>query len=205
MNATGYVNLRSVQDQHDRALAEDLGPIVESLACAVQIRDLSPNQHVYRSTILANACLDRIDPRLAADPQVNFGFMLHDVGTIGLPDAILNKPGPLTDGEWAIMKTHPEMGARIVEPVGFSSRALDVILFHHESWNGSGYPQGLAGDVIPLAARVFAVADAYDAMTSPRPYRAAMTKEDALTTIASLAGSRFDPYVVDVFMGLTRR
>jgi HD-GYP domain-containing protein (c-di-GMP phosphodiesterase class II) len=128
--------------------------------------------------------------------------MLHDVGKIGIPDAILNKPGPLDTDEWTVMQGHPEMGIRIVDPVGFGDATTDIILSHHEHWNGNGYPNRLRGDEIPLAARVFAVADAYDAITSDRPYRPAAPKTIALDEIRRDAGQRFDPDIVDLFVGL---
>ncbi|MGH2734452.1 MAG: HD-GYP domain-containing protein, partial [Actinomycetota bacterium] len=129
-------------------------------------------------------------------------FMLHDVGKIGVPDSILQKPGPLTSNEWVIMRSHPELGVKIVEPIGFSSTTTDIILRHHERWDGLGYPNGLRGLEIPLAARAFAIVDAYDAMTSNRPYRDAMTEDEAIAVIESERGRAFDPDIVDVFMSL---
>jgi HD-GYP domain-containing protein (c-di-GMP phosphodiesterase class II) len=180
----------------------DLSCVVEALTGAVEAKDSDTGQHLYRTTILANACLEQIDIDLARDEEINFGFLLHDVGKIGIPDAVLNKPGPLTDIEWAIMKSHPVVGARIVEPIGFSTLTTDVILLHHEHFDGTGYPERRVKEEIPVAARVFAVADAYDAMTSDRPYREAMPQADALTIIKLAAGTRYDPEIVDVFIDL---
>ncbi|MGH2730047.1 MAG: HD-GYP domain-containing protein [Actinomycetota bacterium] len=176
---------------------------IEALAFALEARDATTGEHVRRVTELATTCMDAIDPGLAKNEEVSFGFMLHDVGKIGVPDAILNKQGPLSDREWAVMQRHPDLGVKIVEPIGFSPSATDVILHHHERFDGSGYPAGLARDEIPLTARAFAVADAYDAMTNDRPYRGAMTKDDALEVISLRAGSTYDPEVVDVFVDLT--
>ncbi|MEA2460830.1 MAG: cyclic di-GMP phosphodiesterase [Actinomycetota bacterium] len=178
---------------------------IETLASAVEVRDHCTGEHLRRVTRLALDCLERIDPALAKNDEVSFGFMLHDVGKIGTPDAILRKPGPLTEDEWTVMRQHPEMGVKIVEPIGFSSTATDIILGHHERWDGLGYPHRLAGEEIPLAARTFAVADAYDAMTSDRPYRPAMDTADALGAIKEVSGKMYDPDIVEVFLDLRER
>jgi ribonuclease P protein subunit RPR2 len=175
---------------------------IEALAAAVEARDMTTGKHLERVGALATKCMQTIDPELAAMEEVAYGFTLHDVGKIGIPDHILKKPGPLTEDEWTVMRGHPEMGVRIVEPVGFSDKTTQIILCHHERWDGSGYPNKLRGDEIPLEARVFSVADAYDAMTSDRPYRAAMDRVITLDTIKGSAGTMFDPDVVDVFVGM---
>jgi putative nucleotidyltransferase with HDIG domain len=185
--------LDAMADKRDRDVAT-----IEALAAALEARDYGTGRHLKRVTNLADRCMERIDPELAANEELGYGFLLHDVGKIGIPDAVLNKPGPLDDEEWASMRQHPEIGVRIVDPIGFSPVATDVILSHHERWNGGGYPHGLAGDEIPISARAFSVADAFDAMTSDRPYRAAMLKEEAMDVIRLDSGSRFDPDVVDV-------
>jgi response regulator RpfG family c-di-GMP phosphodiesterase len=175
---------------------------IEALAAAVEARDVSTARHLERVTSLATRCIQAIDPNLQHMEELSYGFMLHDVGKIGIPDAILNKPGPLDPDEWAIMRGHPELGVRIVDPVGFSETTTEVILCHHEHWDGNGYPNRLRGEEIPQAARVFAVADAYDAITSDRPYRPALSREVALGEIMEGAGRTFDPDVVDLFVGL---
>lgn len=180
----------------------DFAKIVESLACAVDVRDSHTAQHLYRSSMLASACLEQIDYDLSLDEDTGFGFLLHDVGKIGIPDSILSKPGPLEADEWLVMQQHPEMGVRIVEPIGFGSRTIDVIRHHHERWDGLGYPNKIAGTDIPLAARVFSVADTYDALTTDRPYRNALSKKVALQTIAADAGTRLDPHVVATFIAM---
>ncbi len=200
--ATGLL-LGSYLDALAEKRLRDLATI-EALASAVELRDVGTGQHLHRVTELASKCIEAIDPTLAQNEEVRFGFRLHDVGKIGVPDAVLSKPGPLSTDEWDVMKRHPEMGVKIVEPIGFSSAATDTILSHHERWDGTGYPYGLAGDEIPLTARAFALADAYDAMTSDRPYRAAMSKAAAVTEITVNGGRAFDPRLVDVFIDLTK-
>jgi ribonuclease P protein subunit RPR2 len=137
------------------------------------------------------------------DPQLAAGFLLHDVGKLALPAAIVDKPGPLTASERAEMHRHPQQGWRMLNEIEYGGRTRDVVLFHHERWDGSGYPLGLAGESIPLWARIFAVADAMDAMVGDRPYRAAMTPRDAYDELRAGAGGQFDPSCVDAFLGLS--
>jgi putative two-component system response regulator len=127
------------------------------------------------------------------------GCMLHDVGKLGIPDAILHKPGPLTDDEWVIMRRHPEYAYEWLSRIEYLLPALDIPYCHHEKWDGSGYPRHLKGEEIPLAARLFAIVDVWDALTSDRPYRKAMTPEEALAVILPSSGSHFDPRIVDLF------
>jgi response regulator RpfG family c-di-GMP phosphodiesterase len=199
--ATGVL-LGSYLDALSEKRRRDLATI-EALAAAVEVRDTVTGRPLHRVTGLATECMDALDPGLARNEEVSFGFLLHDVGKIGVPDAVLNKPGPLAEREWTVMRRHPELGVRIVEPIGFSPTATEIILAHHERWDGTGYPKGLERDEIPLTARVFAVADAFDAMTTDRPYRSALPGATALETIIEAAGSRYDPEIVDVFVGLT--
>jgi HD-GYP domain-containing protein (c-di-GMP phosphodiesterase class II) len=131
---------------------------------------------------------------------VRLGALLHDIGKIGVPDSILLKPGKLTDDEWKIMKKHPEYAFQMLSPIAYLSKAIDIPYCHHEKWDGTGYPRGLKGKQIPLSARIFAVVDVWDALTSDRPYRKAWPKDKAIEYIRSQSGSHFDPEVVDVFM-----
>jgi putative nucleotidyltransferase with HDIG domain len=190
--------LDAMTEKHKRDLAT-----IQALAQAVEVRDTVTGRHLHRVTDLARAMMEEIDPHLARNEEVGFGFMLHDIGKIGVPDAVLNKPGPLGDGEWEVMRRHPELGVKIVEPIGFSETATEIILSHHERWDGAGYPKGLEKEEIPLTARAFAIADAYDAMTTDRPYRAAVPKDHALEVISEDAGTHYDPEVVDVFVDIT--
>lgn len=185
--------LGALADKRQRDVA-----MIQALAAAVEVRDLTTGRHLHRVTKLAEECLQEIDRELAANEDVGYGFLLHDVGKIGIPDAILNKPGPLDDSEWEVMQRHPELGVGIVEPASLSEAATEIILSHHERWDGGGYPHGLAKEEIPITARAFSVADAYDAMTSDRPYRAAMSHGDAIQIIRGNAGKLFDPDMVEV-------
>jgi putative nucleotidyltransferase with HDIG domain len=201
--STGAVSdLRVIRSVTANVVGQDLNKVVEALACAVEFKDSPTASHLYRSAMLASACLEQIDYELSLDEATSHGFLLHDIGKIGVPDSILCKAGELTDEEWEIMRSHPEMGVQIVEPIGFGRATVDVILHHHERWDGRGYPYKLEGEEIPLAARVFAVADTYDALTIDRPYRAALSKKEALRYIALEAGSAYDPTVVAAFIGM---
>ena len=141
-----------------------------------------------------------IDPALAADPALEYGFLLHDIGKIGVPDQILLKPGPLSEAEWRLMKAHTLLGAQMIGGVNFLHDAgVQVVRSHHERWDGSGYPDELAGDEIPIGARIFAVADAVDAITNHRPYREARSWRACRQEIVAERGKQFDPDVVDAF------
>jgi ribonuclease P protein subunit RPR2 len=143
-----------------------------------------------------------LDAPFADDPDVEFGFLLHDVGKVAVPDAILWKPEPLTAKERALMEQHPVVGWDILREIDFLGEAKLVVRHHHERWDGSGYPDGLDGDRIPLAARVFAVADVLDALTTVRPYRSPSPLSEARDMIQDAAGSQFDPEVVDAFLSI---
>jgi response regulator RpfG family c-di-GMP phosphodiesterase len=187
----------ALADKEDRN-----GATIRALATAVEARDIGTGRHLHRVTKLAVACMERIDIELAQNEEIAYGSMLHDVGKIGIPDAVLNKPGPLDPHEWGAMRRHPEIGLQIVQPIGFSRLATDIILCHHERWDGRGYPNGLSREDIPVVARAFSVADAFDAMTSHRPYRPAMERSEALRSIKLDSGTLFDPHVVATFVDL---
>ncbi len=134
--------------------------------------------------------------------DIEHGVMLHDIGKIGIPDAILLKPGPLSPDEWKVMRTHPEVGRRLVEHIPFLAGAVPIVYHHHERWDGNGYPEGFRGGDIPLGARIFAVADAFDAMTFGRPYSRAVSLEAARDEIARCSGTHFDPAVASTFLAI---
>ncbi|HEX4363456.1 MAG TPA: HD domain-containing phosphohydrolase [Solirubrobacteraceae bacterium] len=176
---------------------------VRALASAVEARDAYTGRHAERVAAyglrLANACGMRLDDH----PEIEFGFLLHDAGKVAVPDAILFKPGPLTTAERLIMQQHPVTGWEIVRDIDFLGEARDVIRHHHERWDGDGYPDRLAGEAIPLAARVFAVADTLDALTTNRPYRQASTITEARAIIVQDSGTHFDPTVIAAFGALS--
>ena len=139
-------------------------------------------------------------PSLLDEPSTEYGFLLHDIGKIGIPDSILRKRGPLTPGERSVLETHTLLGEQMLGGVPLlSGGGIRIVRSHHERWDGSGYPDRLAGLEIPLGARVFAIADALDAMTSDRPYRAALGWDEAVAEIASQSARQFDPEAVDAF------
>ena len=185
-----------------RELEESYLATVRTLAFVVEAKDTHTRSHLDRAHDYAVALAARVAPELAEDQTLRYGFFLHDIGKIGIPERVLSKPGPLTDDEWAIMRTHPLLGAQILSPVKFLRPALPIVEAHHEKWDGSGYPRGLKREEIPLGARIFALVDAFDAMTSDRPYRRALSFEQALEQIASSAGTQFDPEVVRCFVEL---
>ena len=174
---------------------------VTALATALESKDSHTHSHSHRVERYAVELLCAIDAtRLENDPAIRYGFLLHDVGKIGIPDGILQKPGPLTPAERLRMETHTVLGEQMLGGVAFlQGEGLRIVRSHHERWDGTGYPDRVAGTAIPLGARVFAVADALDAMTSDRPYRRALPWTAARDEIFAQAAKQFDPDVVDAF------
>jgi ribonuclease P protein subunit RPR2 len=177
---------------------------IESLARALEWKDAATGGHALRVQRYAMELAAAVDPSLLDDPSVEAGFLLHDVGKIAIPDSILRKRGPLSDSEQELMRQHTLIGSDLLDGIPLlSGEGLGVVRSHHERWDGAGYPDGLAAEEIPSAARIFAVADALDAMTSDRPYRKALTWESAVDEIAEQRGRHFDPEVVDAFAELS--
>jgi response regulator RpfG family c-di-GMP phosphodiesterase len=173
---------------------------VAALASALEAKDAGTRAHSLRVQRYALELTSAIDGELAHDPGLEYGFLLHDAGKMKIPDEVLQKPGPLDEREWELMRQHTVLGEQMLSGVAFlQGEGLRVVRSHHERWDGGGYPDGLAHEEIPLGARLFAVADTLDAMTSDRPYRPAGTWEDAEAEILRLAGAQFDPDVVDAF------
>ena len=175
---------------------------VSGLAMAVEAKDECTGGHLYRVSRYGLLVTAEVAPEHASDPQFEFGFLLHDVGKLMVPDEVLNKPGALTDAEWLIMRAHAEKGRSILEGIDFLEGARDIVYAHHERWDGRGYPQGLRETEIPLGARIFPLCDAFDAMTSDRPYRKALPMAKAMDEIWAGAGTQFWSEAVDAFMGL---
>jgi HD-GYP domain-containing protein (c-di-GMP phosphodiesterase class II) len=185
-----------------RHVQETYVATMKTLAQVVEAKDRTTRGHLDRSHSLGVELARRVDPELAKRPEVGYGFFLHDIGKVGIPEDILRKNGSLSDPEWTVMREHPVIGAEIVAPMQFLGDAVDVIRHHHERFDGTGYPSGMKGEEIPLAARIFSVADSFDAMTSDRPYRDAMASERATEELREGSGSQFDPDVVEVFLDL---
>jgi putative nucleotidyltransferase with HDIG domain len=148
----------------------------------------------------AVAIADRLRLPEKARRRVTFGALLHDIGKIGVMENILHKQGKLDAEEWEVLKSHPEIGARIVDKVEFLTGTSEIVKHHHESWDGNGYPDQLLGEDIPLGARIIAVADSFDAMTTNRSYRKALSIDEAVERLEAGAGSQFDPNIVRVFV-----
>jgi len=177
--------------------------IVQRLGLAAEYKDNETGLHVIRMShfsrilgLAAGMSENEADDLLHAAP-------MHDVGKIGIPDRILQKPGPLDPDEWKIMQSHATIGAEIIgeHPKGMLALARNIALTHHEKWDGSGYPKGLAGEAIPLEGRITAIADVFDALTSVRPYKKAWSEEEALAFLVEQKGRHFDPALVDLFIG----
>ena len=178
-------------------------PVVEALVSALSARDGSTGEHGERLVVMAEKLALQMNRSQDEARMAGIAARLHDIGKLGIPDAILHKPGPLNEDEWQVMRQHPAMGQSIVQESGGALTLLaKVIGAHHERWDGTGYPQGRKGAAIPLAARIIAVIDAFDAMTSDRPYHKAISAEDAITELTRFSGTQFDPHVVEAFLCL---
>jgi response regulator RpfG family c-di-GMP phosphodiesterase len=198
-------HLLEIERGQRHLLEEAYHETVAALATALESKDTGTRAHSQRVQRYAVELTKAIDPELVEDQSTEYGFLLHDVGKIGIPDDILLKPGPLTDGERRRMQTHTMLGEQMLGGVAFlRGEGLRVVRSHHERWDGGGYPDGIAGTDIPLGARIFAVADALDAMTSDRPYRGAMSWSAAGREILGQSGRQFDPDVVEAFIGRDR-
>ena len=173
---------------------------IAAVADLLEAKDRATSRHALRVHRYALELTEAVNPDLLSDPSLEYGFLLHDIGKIGIPDAVLDKAGPLSPSEQQLMRRHPVIGSDLLSKVPLlDGEGLQVVRSHHERWDGRGYPDGLAGEEIPAGARIFAVADALDAMTSDRPYRDRLSWEQACDEILCAAGSQFDPKVVRAF------
>ncbi len=177
---------------------------LEALASALDVRDSETGGHSDRVLRYMELVIGQMDIRGSDIAFLRRGALLHDIGKIGVPDNILRKPTALSEAEWATMRKHPEFGARIIAGIPFLQDVARIVRHHHERWDGAGYPDGLRGEDIPVGARIFAVADSFDAMTSDRPYRRAMSIDAACDEVARCRGTQFDPAVVDAFVRIPR-
>ncbi len=183
-------------------LNEAYDATIEALSRALDYRDRETQGHSERVMMLTLRLARTLGCTEESLTQIRRGALLHDIGKIGVPDSILHKPGPLTEEERALMCRHTGYAREMLSPIVFLRPALEIPYCHHEKWDGSGYPQGLAGDEIPLPARLFALVDVWDALSSDRPYRAAWPQAKVYAHIESLAGAHFDPALVSVFLHL---
>lgn len=192
---------REAEDSFE-ALQESYLSSIQALSSALDARDQYTNDHsesVTGMVLEIGRKMGMGEPELSA---LRYAALFHDIGKIGIPDRILNKPGPLTRKEWVAMERHTLIGEQILAPLDFMCPALPIVRHEHERWDGQGYPDGLMGEEIPLGARIILVCDAYDAMTSDRPYRDALGPEEAVDRLRGGAGTQFDPEVVDAFLSV---
>ncbi|HEV3480178.1 MAG TPA: HD domain-containing phosphohydrolase [Gaiellaceae bacterium] len=193
--------LVEIERMQRRVVQDAYRETVTALASALEAKDADTSRHSLRVRDYALQLTAAVEPDLLRDPSLEYGFVLHDVGKIGVPNDVLTKPGPLSTDEFALVQQHTLIGAEMLAAVTFlHGEGLRVIRSHHERWDGTGYPDRLAGEAIPLSARIFAVADAIDAMTGERPYREPLTWEAATREITVESGRQFDPEVVEAFM-----
>lgn len=197
-NARLFASVRRANER----LAAAYDATIEGWSLALEMRDAGTNGHTLRVTELALALARRLGVPAEELPHLRRGALLHDIGKMAVPDAILHKPGPLSDEEWAVMRTHPERAYELLSRADFLAPALDIPYAHHERFDGTGYPRGLQGEEIPLAARIFAVVDVFDALSSDRPYRPAWSRSAVLDYLREQAGKQFDPAAVEAFLAL---
>jgi putative two-component system response regulator len=173
---------------------------LRTLANAIEDRDNMTGQHVERVNAYAQALAEELNWSEESRSALEFGAILHDIGKIRVPDSVLSKPGKLTEDEWVEMRKHPEVGRRMIAGIPYLEPAAPIVLHHHERWDGSGYPLGLAAEAIPVGARLLAIVDTFDAMTTDRPYRPAVVPSDAFETLVDNSGTQFDPGIVQAFV-----
>jgi putative nucleotidyltransferase with HDIG domain len=186
----------------EQALQQSYDATLQGWVHALDLRDKETEGHTLRVTELTLRLAREIGISESELEHVRRGALLHDIGKIGVPDRILLKPDPLTDAEWEIMRKHPVYVYELLSPIIYLRPALDIPHYHHERWDGTGYPNGLIGEQIPLAARIFAVVDVWDALQFDRPYRKGWPKQQMREYIQEQSGKQFDPHIVEIFLKL---
>jgi len=201
-NRAHQEHLEELVAERTQQLKDSYESTLQALVTALDFRDNETQGHssrVVEYAVLVAGVMQVVEPDLTT---IRWGSILHDVGKIGVPDKVLLKPGKLDAEEWELMRKHPEMGYRTLQHIAFLRPALDIVFSHQERYDGTGYPRGLKGEGIPLGARIFAVVDTFDAMTSDRPYRAALTIQNARDEILEFSGTQFDPRVAEAFLSI---
>ncbi len=193
-------DLEGLVDKRTRQLEEAVREGVKMLAMAAEANDDNTGDHISRIQTITKEICPGLGLSQEESELISFFSIMHDVGKIHIPDNILKKPGPLSDQEWKIMQTHTTAGEKILGSKPFYKTARQIARSHHERWDGTGYPDGLKGDSIPLPARIVTVADVYDALTHERPYRAAWSEEEAMAEMKALSGRLFDPEILEIFI-----
>jgi putative nucleotidyltransferase with HDIG domain len=186
-----------------RDLRESYEATLDAMVSAIESRDFETKHHCRRVQAYAVMLAQRLGVSPEQLVDISYGALLHDVGKIGVQDSILLKPGKLTDSEWEEMRKHPVEGYEMINRIKFLRGASEIVLHHHERWDGGGYPSGIAGEDIPLGARIFSIIDTFDAMTSKRPYKEALTNATARAEILRCAGTQFDPKIVQEFLRIS--
>jgi putative two-component system response regulator len=169
------------------------------LANAIEVRDHYTRKHVERVTAYTFAIAEQLEWSVSQMEQLRFGAILHDIGKIYISDGIIKKPGSLSPEEWEEIRQHPARGARLIQDIPYLATAIPIIRYHHERWDGKGYPEGLSGEAIPIGARIVSVADSFDAMTTERPYSPARPPQEAYEEILTRSGTQYDPKIVVAF------
>jgi HD-GYP domain-containing protein (c-di-GMP phosphodiesterase class II) len=196
--STNLRGQRARQRQRTADVRQAQEETVRVLAAAVELRDGYTGGHLKRVAAYAVTLHNLVAPGTLVYEEA-IGFTVHDIGKLGIPDIILLKPGPLDRDELRVMRKHPIIGAALIQNLPFLRRSVGLVRHHHERWDGAGYPEGLHAENIPISARVFAVADSYDAATTDRPYRPARSPQEAVDDIVGGAGSAYDPAVIQAF------
>ena len=184
-------------------LRESYEATLDAMVSAIESRDFETKHHCRRVQAYAVLLAERLGVNPEKMMEISYGALLHDVGKIGVPDSILLKPGKLTEEEWATMRNHTLIGYKMISRIKFLKGAADIVLYHHERWDGAGYPYGIAGEDIPIGARIFSVIDSFDAITSKRVYKEAVPIDLAKEEIERCSGEQFDPEVVEAFLSIT--